>query len=160
MGIFDFLTGGSQPPPGGVRGVAQVVSATRHNGRGIYQNCRMHLVLQAPGLAPYAAEFHGLVHHRRWPTPGATLPVSIDPHNPRAFAILWDEVPDPAVVARQQAERLAQAMRDRPAPGAGPPLSDVAPDPLSQLERLAALRAQGVLTEAEFEHQKRRILGT
>lgn len=158
-----------------------MVSATRHAGRGIYQNCRMHLVLQAPGLAPYAAEFHGLVHHRRWPTPGATLPVSIDPRNPRAFAILWDEVPDAADRARHQAEQLARAMRDQPPPGARPPLTEeqlaklralgidpatvhvVAPqqsDTLSQLERLAALRAQGVLSDAEFEQQKRRILGT
>jgi putative oligomerization/nucleic acid binding protein len=32
-------------------------------------------------------------------------------------------------------------------------------DPISKLERLAALRASGALTEAEFEEQKRRILG-
>lgn len=32
-------------------------------------------------------------------------------------------------------------------------------DTLSRLERLAALRAQGVLTEAEFAEQKARILG-
>ena len=34
-----------------------------------------------------------------------------------------------------------------------------ADDPISKLERLAALRASGALTEAEFEEQKRRILG-
>jgi putative oligomerization/nucleic acid binding protein len=33
------------------------------------------------------------------------------------------------------------------------------PDPISQLERLAALRQSGALTDAEFEQQKRRILG-
>jgi hypothetical protein len=32
-------------------------------------------------------------------------------------------------------------------------------DPVSQLERLAALRQSGALTDAEFEQQKRRILG-
>ena len=31
---------------------------------------------------------------------------------------------------------------------------------LAQLQRLGALRAQGVLTEAEFEEQKREILGS
>ena len=33
------------------------------------------------------------------------------------------------------------------------------PDPISQLEKLAALRQGGALTDAEFEQQKRRILG-
>ena len=32
-------------------------------------------------------------------------------------------------------------------------------DPVSQLERLAALHQSGALTDAEFEQQKRRILG-
>src|SRR5437763_1317814 len=32
-------------------------------------------------------------------------------------------------------------------------------DPISQLEKLAALRESGALTDAEFEQQKRRILG-
>ena len=33
------------------------------------------------------------------------------------------------------------------------------PDPISHLETLAALRQSGALTDAEFEQQKRRILG-
>jgi hypothetical protein len=33
-----------------------------------------------------------------------------------------------------------------------------APDPLEQLKQLGELKAQGVLTEAEFETQKARIL--
>jgi putative oligomerization/nucleic acid binding protein len=32
-------------------------------------------------------------------------------------------------------------------------------DPIAKLERLAALRAAGVLTEEEFQQQKRRVLG-
>jgi hypothetical protein len=214
MGIFDFLTGGAKPPPGAVRGSAQVVSSTRHTGRGIYQNCRLNLVIQAPGVAPFAAEFHGLVHHKHWPTPGALLPVALDPRDPRRFTILWDELPDNRDHARQTAESIAAAMRgeppvtQHPAPGQFPgqfpfsgaqvqfvgdpsqlteeqkaklralgidpdqipgaqqrPLHPQAPPPqpqpdtLSQLERLAALRAQGVLTDEEFEAQKRRILG-
>ncbi|MEA2125097.1 MAG: hypothetical protein QOI80_1879 [Solirubrobacteraceae bacterium] len=41
------------------------------------------------------------------------------------------------------------------APGAGP-----APDVVSQLERLAALKASGALTEAEFAAEKAKLLGT
>jgi hypothetical protein len=40
-----------------------------------------------------------------------------------------------------------------PAPGNGPS------DPIAQLKELAALKDQGVLTEAEFAAQKARILG-
>ena len=40
----------------------------------------------------------------------------------------------------------------------GATLTPAAPDPISQLERLAELRDKGVLTDAEFEAQKQRIL--
>jgi hypothetical protein len=44
-----------------------------------------------------------------------------------------------------------------PAPAPAP--VDSMDDKLAQLKNLAELKAQGVLTEAEFETQKRRILG-
>lgn len=201
MGIFDFLSG-PRPPAGGVRGAAQVVSATQHAGRGVYQNCLLNLVIQAPGIAPFAAAFQGLVHRRHWPSPGSVLPVLLDPHDPRRFGILWDELPDRRDQARLTAEAIAAAMRGGP-PGVagGQPgvpgfagaqvhvvgdasqltdeqraklralgidpaqLPGAAPAPvpqqdtISRLERLAALRAQGVLTDEEFAEQKRRILG-
>ena len=53
---------------------------------------------------------------------------------------------DPGTVAQQAAAAQAPP---QPAPD----------DNLEKLERLAALRASGMLTEAEFEDQKRRILG-
>jgi hypothetical protein len=37
--------------------------------------------------------------------------------------------------------------------------AQAAPDPVEQLQRWAALRDQGVLTEEEFQHQKRKLLG-
>jgi hypothetical protein len=54
-------------------------------------------------------------------------------------------------VSRRQAGRwAAQDQQYTEAPDS--------PDPLAQLEQLGALKAQGVLTEAEFEQQKARIL--
>jgi hypothetical protein len=44
-----------------------------------------------------------------------------------------------------------------PAPAA--PHADTMDDKLAQLKELGALKSQGLLTEAEFETQKRRILG-
>jgi hypothetical protein len=59
-------------------------------------------------------------------------------------------------VSRRQADRWAQedqAQYQEPAPMAAP-----AADPLEQLKELGELKASGVLTEAEFEAQKAKIL--
>jgi len=64
-------------------------------------------------------------------------------------------------VSRRQANRWAQqdeqqyaqqAQYAQPAPAA--------PDPVAQLTQLANLKSQGVLTEAEFESQKAKILAS
>ena len=52
--------------------------------------------------------------------------------------------------------RPAAAPPPEPPRPPGPPL---APSTVTELERLADLRAKGVLTEAEFQAQKQRILG-
>jgi Short C-terminal domain len=54
--------------------------------------------------------------------------------------------------AYQQQQSYAQQQPAAPAPAGGDPTID-------QLRQLADLRAQGVLTDAEFEAQKARILG-
>jgi len=66
-------------------------------------------------------------------------------------------------VSRRQANRWAQQDQEQyaeqqPAPPPAP--AQAAPDPVSQLKDLADLKAQGVLTDAEFEAQKARILGS
>jgi hypothetical protein len=64
-------------------------------------------------------------------------------------------------VSRRQAQRWSQQAEpayDEPAPAPPPPAAPV--DPIAQLKELADLKAQGVLTEAEFAAQKARILGS
>jgi hypothetical protein len=63
-------------------------------------------------------------------------------------------------VSRRQAERWSQEDQGQyqeqyqePAPAAAP-----APDPLEELKKLGELKAAGVLTDAEFEAQKAKIL--
>lgn len=58
-------------------------------------------------------------------------------------------------VSRRQAERWsAQEQAAAPAPAA--PAMD---DQMAQLQQLAALKDQGILTQAEFDAKKQQILG-
>jgi hypothetical protein len=64
-------------------------------------------------------------------------------------------------VSRRQAQRWAEQdeqsyYQEAEAPQPAP----AQPDPLEQLQRLGELKASGVLTEAEFEAQKAKILAT
>ncbi|MFE1793032.1 SHOCT domain-containing protein [Streptomyces sp. NPDC059525] len=66
-------------------------------------------------------------------------------------------------VSRRQAGRwAAQQPEPEPAPPPPPPAAAPASDRsnmLDELKQLGELKEQGVLTQAEFEEQKRRILG-
>ena len=72
-------------------------------------------------------------------------------------------------VSRRQAGRWAEQDRERqlayqqdvapPAPAPAQPAADDMTRRIDQLKQLGDLKAQGVLTEEEFEAQKRRILG-
>ena len=46
-----------------------------------------------------------------------------------------------------------------PPPPPAPAPADPAEDPITQLERLGALKAQGLLTDEEFNAQKAKLLG-
>jgi TPP-dependent pyruvate/acetoin dehydrogenase alpha subunit len=60
------------------------------------------------------------------------------------------------------AERDAQsaAQRDQAYQEQTAPPASAAADPLEQLKTLGELKAQGILTEAEFAAQKAKILGS
>ena len=66
-------------------------------------------------------------------------------------------------VSRRQADRWAQQGSGAEAQAVPPPPAPTAPstdDTLAQLKELGELKVSGVLTEAEFEAQKAKILGT
>lgn len=210
MGIFRklFGGGGGSSLANGVRGSAQVVGCSDYRGRGIWQQCHVQLVVQADGVAPTAVDIEALVHRDRWPMPGMTLPITVDPANPANLRVEWDEVQSSRDRSRLTAEALAAAMRGddtggitAPLPGGAnvinlsgqelaqlseekkaklrmlgldpnalaaaqgaPPAAgttgagDAGEDRLARLERVAKLRDEGVLSDAEFEAEKRRIL--
>jgi Short C-terminal domain len=59
-------------------------------------------------------------------------------------------------VSRRQANRWAQEDESQYQEAA--PAAAAAPDPLDQLKQLGELKTSGVLTDAEFEAQKAKIL--
>jgi transposase-like protein len=65
-------------------------------------------------------------------------------------------------VSRRQANRWSQQEEQQYAEAAPPPPPPVAaaPDPIAQLKELAELKNEGILTEAEFEAQKAKILAS
>jgi hypothetical protein len=62
-------------------------------------------------------------------------------------------------MANKQAEaQAAQAPAAEPQAAPAPAPAAAGPDPVAQLTQLAALKDSGVLTEAEFEAEKAKIL--
>ena len=94
-----------------VQGTAQVVSASAYRGDGIFQMCHMTLVIQADGVAPFSVEQQGLVHNKKWPFPGMTVPVKVDRSDPARYELQWDEVESHTDSARRTAEAIAASLR-------------------------------------------------
>ena len=63
-------------------------------------------------------------------------------------------------VSRRQGNRWAQQDEQQQYEQAPPPAPAAAPDTVSQLKDLADLKAQGILTDAEFEAQKAKVLAS
>lgn len=190
------------PPPSMLRGTARVVSATRPGNRGArYAPCTMQLVVELPGVTPYAWSHREMaVRLRSWPQPGMALPVLVDVANDHRLTVLWKDVPDHEEVGRAQAEQLAAMMRAAgpsaatTTPSGTPPLpphpsptssslpppppsavpsaggtgggtggmpvvaGNVAGDPVMRLEKLAQLRAAGIVDETQFTQLRAQIL--
>jgi len=129
MGFFDELASGINglifPTriEDGVRGTAQVISASGYYGHALYQNCHLELVVEGPGIPAAAVSLNALVHRSHWPQAGTVLPALIEKANPQEVEILWDETADSRTIARAEAERVAAERRgERPSPlqAAGP----------------------------------------
>jgi outer membrane protein OmpA-like peptidoglycan-associated protein len=63
--------------------------------------------------------------------------------------------------AQQEDQQYAQQQQYAPQPqyAQSAPAPAPAPDPIAQLKDLAELKSQGILTDAEFDAQKAKILG-
>jgi len=153
MSFFDKRRTAPAATSDGVPGTAEVVTVSVNRGDTVNQICEMNLVISAPGVTPLAVEFSGPVKRKVWPAPGAVLPILVDPADPTNYRILWDQVTPAKEAARAKAESVAAALRR------GESVDAPADDTISRLERLAALRESGAITEAEFAAEKAKVLG-
>jgi hypothetical protein len=64
-------------------------------------------------------------------------------------------------VARRTSRRTSRRMADQQAPqqAAPPPAAAAPPDDMAQIQQLATMKDQGLLTEEEFQAKKKQILG-
>lgn len=121
-----------------------------------------------------------MVKAGKHPWPGTTLPVVVDRETPNRIDIQWDDVktvdermaeaPGPAAAGMSatgqpqvidlRGTELADQLRGAlAAAGAAPQDSgNMVEERIAKLERLSKLRESGVLSEAEFEAEKARIL--
>jgi hypothetical protein len=75
----------------------------------------------------------------------------------RRQANRWNQQEEAQYYEQQQQQQYQAPPQQYAAPAPAPA---AAPDPIEQLQKLAELKNQGILTEAEFEAQKAKILAS
>ena len=153
----------------GIRGRAALVEMGSLDRGATSVNLPMTLQVYVDGWTPYEVEDHWMVKTRDAVGLTGWIPVRVDPEDLQNVAIDWDGVraahAHEAGVSRHALVRGGSAgawagpepieLERGPETPAAPPPTD---GTLSRLERLGKLRTNGVLTDSEFEAQKRRIL--
>lgn len=157
-----------------IRATAQVVGVTRPPHAATHGRLVADVVVQAPGTAPYATEYKELiVSVSKWPAPGETLPVIVNPRDQSDLEVLWNEVQTGDDASRARAEQLAASLRSQ---SVAPPNESSIPmtvegavvnvvasqsdaDPVERLAKLAQLHAAGVVDDAQFAALREQILG-
>ena len=104
-----------------VNGTLLVTAASMPTEHAVYQSGRLTGVITAPGVDAVAVQLNGLFRSSKWPRPGQNLPVIVDRADPNRFAIEWDKIADGSTDAMNQAQQLAEAMRQGHDPFQTPP---------------------------------------
>jgi hypothetical protein len=137
----------------GLSGQAVVVAHGTPERGAQWFNMDIDLEVHVGGRRPYRVNNMYMVPAGATIGEGVTLPIRVDPDDPSKIAIDWQSV--------QHAPARGEV---RPVGGSGfvppPAASTEGDDHITELERLAQLRDSGTLTEAEFEQQKAKILGS
>ena len=118
-------------------------------------NLDIDMEVHVPGRQPYRVNNQYMVPAGATLGQGVSLPIRVDPNDPAKIAIDWEsaqQAPSRGEVRPVGGSGFAPAPAPAPSGGSG--------DHLAELERLAKLRDSGALTDAEFEQQKAKILGS
>jgi Short C-terminal domain len=139
----------------GIGGVATILGMGTPARGAQWFNLDLDLEVSIPGRQAYRVANSHMVPASASLGPGVTLPVKIDQNDPSKIAIDWDSAPQGPAAGKVRPVAESGGFAPAPAPPAGG-----AGDHLAELERLAKLRDSGALTDAEFEQQKAKILGS
>jgi hypothetical protein len=138
----------------GIDGTAVIV-AMGTPARGAQRfNLDLDLEVHVSGRAPYRVANQYIVPASAPLGQGVTLPVKVDPNDQAKIAIVWDRV------AKGPARGEVRPVGGEGLSPATVPSGAASEDSVEALERLAKLRDPGALTDAEFEQQKAKILGS
>jgi hypothetical protein len=117
-------------------------------------NLDLDLEVHVSGRAPYRVANQYIVPASAPLGQGVTLPVKVDPNDSAKIAIDWDNVDTGPARGEVRPVEGGEGFSPAPAPASG------GGDSVAELERLAKLRDSGALSDAEFEQQKAKILGS
>jgi hypothetical protein len=116
-------------------------------------NLDIDLEVHVSGRRPYRVNNQYLVPAGATIGEGVTLPIKVDPGDPAKIAIDWESAQ--RAPGRGEVRPVGDSgFTPAPAPPSG------GDDHIAELERLAKLRDSGALTDAEFEQQKAKVLGS
>ena len=142
----------------GAKGVGTVLQV-QDTGVTMNDNPRVNMVFRVEPLdggAPFDAQKTRVVSRVEIPRQGDRYPVWYDPSDPAntwAYATVADDQ------GRATMLQLFGDVANTFVGMGGAPAAAPQADPVEQLERLAALHAQGALTDEEFAAQKAKLLG-
>ncbi|MBB2975287.1 hypothetical protein FHX49_000853 [Microbacterium endophyticum] len=78
------------PMADAVRGRVQVLSVSERVGRAAYQECRVEVRAEAPGMEPATVQTTGVFNRAHWPKPGTIYPAAIAPQHPSSLEVNWE----------------------------------------------------------------------
>lgn len=85
---LERLTG--DPIADAVWGTVVVVSVSERTGRARYQECRLEVSVDAPGIEPITVPLEVVTTARFWPVVGAILPARVSRSQPSRIDVDWD----------------------------------------------------------------------
>lgn len=85
---LERLTG--DPIADAVSGSVVVISVSERRGRARYQECRLDVSVDAPGIEPITVTLEVVTTARSWPVVGAVLPARVSRSQPSRIDVDWD----------------------------------------------------------------------